>query len=355
MRDLAITSRWLTRAAMMAAMAGIGATQTGCIEMALLMALDDDDDPPEWEEDPGIPEQNAVAPEVSIQIADWPPLGPTTTLNVHAYSPNGIDSAQLSFRNEVTLLGSGATATTFTPSGLDLGEGLGRLGATVTGRDTAWTTQYVDDLLVDLTPPVAVLGPTTLPSSGASFDFWMGDAWVVSSAQLEFGGRVLEEVLEEGYPDTLGVEWDYSLVRIPVEELPVTTELAIIRVRDAAGNESTTEFTLSIDGTAPTVSFSEPEADAIVSGVFQVVVESFDQQPGPIVIEVSAGGSPIATAVGPEAVLFIDSAELPEGPLALTAVARDEAGNVSSATSLDVVVDNVPDEEEPPPDEPPAE
>lgn len=344
--------RWVGRAAMLAAMAGIGATQTGCIEMALLMALDDDDDPPEaWDDDPGPPEQNAVAPEVRIEIADWPPLGPSSTLSVHAYSPNGIDFAQLSFRNEVTLWGSGATATTFTPTGLDLGEGLGRLGATVTGRDTAWTTQYVDDLLVDLTPPVCVLGPTTLPASGASFDFWMGDAWVVSSAVLEFGGQVIEETLEEGYPDTLGVAWDYSLVRVPVEELPVTTDLAIIRVRDAAGNESTTELTLSIDGTAPTVSFSEPEPDAVVRGVFQVVVESFDEQPGPIVIEVSAGGSPLATAVGPHAVLFIDSAELPEGPLALSAVARDEAGNVSTPTFLDVVVDNVLDEEEPPPEE----
>src|SRR5690606_7346425 len=143
------------------------------------------------------------------------------------------------------------------------------------------------------------LGPTTLPATGASFDFWMGDAWVVSSARLEFGGLVIEETLPEGYPDTLGVAWDYLLVRIPVEQLPATTGLARITVRDAAGNEAMQELTLSIDGEPPTASFAAPADGAAVSGVFQVVVDAFDGQPGPIVVEVRAGGAPIATATGP--------------------------------------------------------
>ncbi len=346
------TDSWIGRAAMLAAMAGIAATQSGCIEVALLMALDDDDDDPpdpsdEW--DPP-PVETPVAPQVQTVIADWPPVGPSATITINAASRNGIDSAQLSFRNEVTVWANGELNTTFFPTGLDLGEGLGRLAVTVTGRDGAWTTQYVEDLLVDLSPPVAVLGPTTLPASGASFDFWMGDAWVVSSARLEFGGEVVEELLEEGYPDTLGVEWDYSLVRVPVEELPAITDVATITVRDAAGNESSQEFTLSIDGTAPTASFSAPEDGATVTGIFQIVVDAFDQQPGPLVIEVSAGGAPLATAVGPEAVLFVDASELAEGPLTLTAIARDEAGNVSLSAEIDVVVVHGGDEEEPAPE-----
>ena len=75
--------------------------------------------------------------------------------------------------------------------------------------------------------------------------------------------------------------------------------------------------------------------------------------PGPIVLEISAGGAPIATAVGPRAVLFLDSAELAEGPLSLTAVAIDEAGNRSTPVSIEVVIEHEA-EEEPPPEEEPA-
>lgn len=342
-----------SRAALLVGMAAVAATQTGCIEIGLAIALSDlGDDPP----DPWVdtPPQTAVAPAIEIVIADWPPIGPEGRVDVHADAENGLDTALFSFRNEVSLWAEGQTAMTFSPTGIELGEGLGSMDVRVTGLDGAWTEGTVEDLLVDLSPPVVVLGPTTLPATGASFDFWMGDAWVVSSARLEVGGQVLhEETLPEGYPDTLGVSWDYSLVRVPVERLPAVTDLATITVRDAAGNEAVQEFTLSIDGEPPSTSFAAPAEGATVSGVFQVVVDAYDSQPGPLVVEVRAGGSPIATATGPEAVLFLDAAELGAGPLTLTAIAYDEAGNASSPAQLDVIVDHgVVDEEEPPPPEP---
>src|SRR5690606_8024214 len=162
-----------------AALGGVVATQAGCIEMALLLALDDDD-PPKWEED-WEPPPETTPPAVDVQIADWPPIGPSGAILVNASAEQGIASALISFRNETTLWANGETSFVFTPTGADMGEGLGLLAVTVTGTDGAWTEQTVEDLLVDLTPPVAVLGPTTLPAYDASFDFWMGDAWVVSS------------------------------------------------------------------------------------------------------------------------------------------------------------------------------
>src|SRR5690606_12059046 len=135
------------------------------------------------------------------------------------------------------------------------------------------------------------------------FDFWMGDAWVVSSATLEFAGARFEKELPAGYPDTLGVEWDYSLVRVPVLDLPATTGLARLTIRDAAGNETVEEFTLSIDGTAPVAAFDAPAAGEIVSGFFDVVVAAYDAEPGPVIIELSAGGAPIATGIGPIATI----------------------------------------------------
>lgn len=337
---------WASRAALLAAMAGITATQTGCLEIALAIALSEDDEPPPDTWDPPPP----VAPEVDIAIADWPPMGPSATLTVTAYADNGLSSATFSFRNEATMWADGQVSAVFTPTGNELGEGLGDMTVRVDGVDGAWTETTVEDLLVDLSPPVVVLGPTTLPASGASFDFWMGDAWVVSSASLEFGGVVVEETLPEGYPDTLGVSWDYSLVRVPVEELPAITDVATIVVRDAAGNEHREELTLSIDGQAPVAGFTAPAPGASVSGVFQVIVDAWDEQAGPLVVEVLAGGAPLATATGPEAVLFLDAAELAEGPLTLTAIAYDEAGNASAPAQLDVVVDHPGDEPPPEPE-----
>jgi hypothetical protein len=344
-----IASSFATRAGLLVALAGIAATQTGCIEIGIAIALSDLDDdeelpPPDDEWTPPPPPPQPVPPEVTIQIADWPPIGPSSTLEVNATAANGVSSATISFRNEVQLWAEGETSVTFSPSGAELGEGLGRMAVRVTAIDGAWTERAVDDLLVDLSPPVAVLGPTTLPASGASFDFWMGDAWVVSSARFEFAGAIVEEVLPEGYPDTLGVSWDYSLVRVPVEQLPATTDVATITVRDAAGNEAVEQFTLSIDGEPPEASFAAPAEGATVSGVFQVVVDAFDAQPGPVVVELQAGGAPLATATGPEAVLFLDAAELAAGPLALTAVAYDEAGNASAPAHLEVVVDHAGEE-----------
>ena len=77
---------------------------------------------------------------------------------------------------------------------------------------------------------------------------------------------------------------------------------------------------------------------------------AWDEQPGPLVIEILAGGAPLATATGPEAVLFLDASELAAGPLTLTAIAYDEAGNASAPAVLDVVVEHPAEEEEPPPD-----
>jgi hypothetical protein len=343
---------WASRLLMLGALGGIASTQTGCLATLIVVSLlDDDDDEPPLVDDDWDDEQeweDPSPPSIEITIADWPPLGASSVVTVHASAPNGISAAEFLFRNTVSMGGTGQPEAVFAPTGVDLGEGFGTLTVTVTGSDGAGTSAFVDNLLVDLTPPEAVLGPTTLPATGASFDFYMGDAWVVSAATLEFGGVKVEEVLPEGYPDTLGVDWDYSLVRVDVAHLPAITDTARLTITDAAGNEITEEFTLTIDGAPPAADIRAPAQGATVSGIFEVEVELFDSQPGPVVVELSAGGTVLATGIGPDAILLVDAEELPAGPIELEAVAIDEAGNTSAPVGLDVFVEHEVEEELPP-------
>jgi len=314
------------------ALGGTVSTQAGCLEIALLIALTSED-----EAEP-VAGPDPIAPEVEIDIADWPPIGPNGVVRAHATSPSGLAQADLEFANMTTLWAQGGTEETFEATGAQLGEGLGTLSITVVGNDGASIEQYVDDLLVDLTPPEVLLGPTTLPAQGATFDFWMGDAWVLGKAELSFGGRTLTETLPEGYPATLGTEWDYSLVRFDVAELPAITEVATITLTDAAGNITSESFTLSIDGAPPSASFLAPSAGDELGGTFNVKIEAYDSQPGPLVIDLYAGGTIVATGSGPTCTFVLSGEELGAGPLQLEAIATDEAGNRSVAAQLSVVI-----------------
>lgn len=344
--------RWLAGAAYLAALGGIVSTQSGCevLLIALVVGEDDGDDPPPATWDDSV--DPAVAPEVEIAIADWPPIGPAGEVLVHASADNGLASANLEFHNATTLWSQGNVEETFVATGTQLGEGFGDLTVVVTGTDGAFTESYVDNLLVDLTPPEIVLGPTTLPAGGgASFDFWMGDAWVLSKAEMTFGGQTMTEELPIGYPTTLGVEWDYSLVRFDVSSLPAITDVATLTVTDAAGNVTVQDVFLTIDGSPPTVSVVAPSAGEEVSGDFEVEVEASDAQSSLLLVDLYAGGSIVATGSGPECTFVLSADELAEGPLELEAVATDEAGNRSIVAHVNVVVAHAPPPDDGPPDE----
>jgi hypothetical protein len=329
--------RWLSRSALVAMLGSILATQSGC-ELILIAALVGDDDTPEeeWIEPP--PTAEPAAPEVEVEIADWPPIGPNGVVTVHAFAENGISQADFAFRNEATLWSDGNVEETFLASGSQLGEGYGDLTVRVSGADGAWTEAFVTGLVVDLSPPEVHLGATTLPAQDATFDFWMGDAWVVWKAELDFGGVTLTEELPPGYPTTVGTEWDYSLVRFDVIDLPAVTDTATITLTDAAGNVHVEHVTLSIDGAPPAANVVSPRNGDVVRGAFEVEVEATDSQPGPLVIDLYAGGTIVATGNGPSCTFVLSAAELAEGALDLEAIAIDEAGNRSVAARASVVV-----------------
>ena len=342
---------WLGLAAHALVIAATGLGSSGCEWVILATAISDDDpcdgdpccddpccgDPCCWED--CTPE--SVPPTVAFLIPDWPPIGPEAQVEVQTSSNTGLSSAAFTFRNTFSKPLNGATSTSVFATGAELGEGQGTLVVQVTANDGAFTRTAVDDLLVDLGAPTAYLDDTVLPATGSELRFWISDDWVVSGYELDVDGLTFTETLEPGYPSTLGVEWDFSLVSIPVEELPVGSTVASLLVFDAAGNSTTLELPLVIDGVPPTIDIEEPAADAAVSGAFQVSASASDDNPFTVSIDIFLGGVLVGTGVAPTATVTLDASEFPLGPIELTAVAVDSAGNESPIASRNLVIDDV--------------
>jgi hypothetical protein len=294
-----------------------------------------------WEDDGWVdPGETFAPPTVDFDIPAWPPIGPTDTVTIDAYSEAGLESIDASFRSYPTAFLNGETSASIDFYGDELGEGLGTLDVTVTATDGGWTHRQVENLLVDLSPPTAYFDATVLPAAGATLDFWIADAWVVAGYDLLIGDQTFSGRLPEGYPATLGVEWDYSLVRIPVEELPLGATDGTLLVYDATGNSATFPITVTVDGVAPTSAFASPEEGATVAGTFDVTIDVADDLGGNVAVELYAGGALLTTAVGPHATVTLDASELPTGPLELGVVAIDAAGNRSAPALRTVVVES---------------
>lgn len=338
---------------LIAATALLGLGASGCEWVALGIALSDDDDceccdDACWEEPP--PPDPAIPPTVTISIPEWPPIGETGRVGVTADAPNGLSSARFSFRNVVVRDFGFTTSGTVSATGAELGEGLGDLVVRVTGTDSAFSEKTVQNLLVDLSSPNAFFDKTVLPAAAGSLSFWIGDAWVVSGYEISIDGNVIDSaVLEEGYPETLGVEWDFSYVTIPTELFPLGTSLADVLVFDAAGNSTTLQIPLTIDGVPPEVGIPSPNEGDVLDGTFDVTVNASDDTALPATIEISIGGALVATGTSPSTTITFSSAEFPAGPTEIRAVAVDEAGNRSPALVRNVVLGA--DAEDPPPEE----
>jgi hypothetical protein len=315
---------------------------SGC-EIALIIAAtaDDDDDGCYGEccygdcsTDDGTtpPPPTSNVPEMTIDVPDWPPVGPDGEVEVTASIPSDAGrllDAQFVFRKTVTKSFGNTATGTVSAFGDELGEGLGTLSVEINASNGSGARKEVTNLLVDLTAPSSYADDTILPAQGADLSFWIADAWVVSGYELIVGGKSFTETLEPGYPSTLGVDWDYSLVSIAVEEIPVGVHSGDLRVWDAAGNEATFDFPLTIDGLPPEATVDQPTDGSTVSGSFPVTVSGLDDLPGAVSLEIRVGGALVATGLGPSATVVLDADEFPVGPIEITAIAVDEAGNQS--------------------------
>lgn len=321
--------------------AGLTASASSGCEIVLIIAATADDDDYECYDacdcygecgtDEPPPTENPSPPTVTISIPDWPPTGPDTEVKVDAIANGGtLIGATWFFRNKVTSGFGGVSAGSSYVFGRDLGEGFGTLTVDVETNMNTGTRREVADFLVDLSEPTAYADDTVLPAAGAELNFWIADAWVVSGYELTIAGKTFQDVLEPGYPSTLGVEWDYSLVGIPVSEIPVGVHVGELRVFDAAGNEAVLDLPVTIDGIPPTATIEAPAEGATFTGPFQIDLGGTDDLPGTVSLELRLGGALVATAIGPSASVVVDPAEFPEGALEISVLAVDEAGNKSA-------------------------
>jgi hypothetical protein len=217
-----------------------GLMSTGCEWVALGIALSDDDCESDccgdecWDDPPEAPPPDP--PTIDFTIADWPPMGSASTLTISAQADNGLGNTTFFFRNTVTRSFNGETSATLSVTGAELGEGFGRLEVDVASWDGSISRRGVDGLLVDLTAPTAYVDDLNVVRAvGDHFSFYMADAWIVSGCELTVGDQIFTEQLDPGFPPTLGVDWDFSLVSIPSEDLPIGTHSASLRVWGRGG------------------------------------------------------------------------------------------------------------------------
>lgn len=301
--------------------------------------LFEDDDPPPQTTEPWEDETSDPPWVASVSISNWPPPGPDTQIAVTVGDDEALSSVHFSFA-EYSVFPVDGTSATAVVTGAELGEGFGTLHVIAYDEDGGWADQSVTGFLVDLSAPKGQLVKSVFRrAEGVDIQVWVGDAWVLGGCELTFGGVTRSHTFDAGYPSTLGVEWDTSLVTLPATDFPEGTGKGELRVWDAAGNESVTEVDLTLDGTPPAVAIGSPAPKSTVSGLVTIEVAGSDEGEGPVEIDVYVAGTPIATLPGPSGKVTVDVAELAKGAATIEAIARDVAGNTSEVASIDVVIE----------------
>ncbi|MBI5503147.1 MAG: hypothetical protein HY907_23080 [Deltaproteobacteria bacterium] len=291
------------------------AATAGCL-------FDWNDDPP-----PEPPPPDRIAPNATLDVPRFPPLGPDSALALTATDNVELAEARYSFRNTGTMSLSGVEDSVEL-TGAMLGEGFGTLLVSVEDDAGNATGTSVTGMLVDLSPPV-VHPVTVLLRPGDEFAAWVADAWMLGSVEVELAGAAIVQDFPDAYPGTLGEAWDYSLVRIVTGALADGRYEARLRVRDAAGNETVKRIGVDVDATPPRVEILEPAPGGVPAGWFPVRLRAIDTRDESVWVELRLGGAPAATARGPEARLELYAGDFSPGELVLEAVAFDEAGNLS--------------------------
>jgi len=272
-----------------------------------------------------------------IIIPEWPPIGHHGSVSILVSDPEGLDHLSVTFTSTLHRDLNGTEAEV-AYEGSSLGEGFGTLSVSVWDESGTRVTRQATDVLVDLTPPVAEI-PSGLVRGDGWVEVWVGDAWILGGAELVFDDVTLTHEFPALWLDTLGVEWDRSIIFFPAGDLPATAGTATLKVTDAAGNRSIRNFDLVIDDEPPTVSLVEPEPGSVVTERFRVAVESSDNITESTSLELRAGGAPVATGLGPYTEITLDARDFALGELELTAVAVDEVGHRTLSSPVSVTVE----------------
>jgi hypothetical protein len=281
-----------------------------------------------------------TAPAVNISA---PAAGATvsSTITVTASASDNVAVAAVQFRLGGTPLGAEDTIAPFEATWDTRTATNGLHSLTAVARDSAGniTTSAAVEVSVnnttgDTTPPVVSM---TAPAAGATV---AGTVTVNADASDNIGVagvRFRLDGVDLGAEDTAApysIAWDS---RTAANGSHVLTAVA----RDAAGNTTTsTAVSVTVDNIAPTVSVTAPAAGTTVAGTVTVTAAASDNV-SVVGVQFRLDGVNLGTedTAAPYSVPW-DTTTATNGSHTLTAVARDAAGNSTTAAAVTVTVSN---------------
>jgi hypothetical protein len=275
------------------------------------------------------------APTVSVTA---PANGATVTgtVSVTASASDNVGVAGVQFRLDGVNLGAEDTTAPYSVSWNTATAALGAHTLTAVARDAAGNTTTSAAITVTVPDTTAPAVSLTAPANGTTVT---GTVSVTASASDNVGVAGVQFLLDGanlGAEDTTApyaVNWNTATASIG------THTLAAI-ARDAAGNTATsTTITVTVpDTSVPTVAITAPANGATVTGTVSVTASASDNV-GVVGVQFLLNGVNLGAedTSSPYAVSW-DTTSVSAGSHALTARARDAAGNTTTSSTITVTI-----------------
>ncbi|HET7436557.1 MAG TPA: Ig-like domain-containing protein [Thermoanaerobaculia bacterium] len=281
---------------------------------------------------------HAVAAPATFTVDTIKPVVTIAAPLANAYVPTQIPAIQLTF-NDGTGSGIAPAWVTILVDGVDR---TSEFTITATGAQSALTTPLFDG---DHVISVTVLD-WAANSGIATAQFHVDTKAPVlnilaplANAFTNAAAIDAEGTVADASPVTIKVEntnavvtangWKATAVPLPATEGAVTLHVV---ATDLAGNSTTATAVVTVDKTKPVVAITKPLNGAFLKGP-SVEVTGTASDSAPLGVEVN---DVLATMTNGTFTAFLSGGD---GPLAITATARDSAGNVSTST-VQVTVDS---------------
>ena len=287
---------------------------------------------------------SASATGVSVAVDNTPPAvtvtaptngafisGNTIVLGAAASDAQGIASVQ--FKLDGSNLGALDTTSPYEVTWSSPTGGAHILTAVATDNASHSTTAANVSVTIDNTNPVTTL---TAPANGSVVS---GTAVTVSATatdnDLVAGVQFTLDGSNLGSEDTsspYGLSWDCTAATEGSHVLAAIT-------RDRAGNQSTHSVTVTVDNTFPVVAVTAPTNGAVLSGASVVVSATASDASGISGVQFKLDGADLG-ALDTTSPYQVTWSSPTDGAHVLTAIATDNSGHSTTATSVSVTVDN---------------
>ncbi|MFT5289858.1 MAG: hypothetical protein ACI8QC_002232 [Planctomycetota bacterium] len=263
------------------------------------------------------------------------------TIEFHATTadvlPGTVDSSVF-FVDGVAL----AAAELYTVDTLLLSEGLHELSVLATDTCGNETTTSVEILVDNIAPDLILSNPFDLEwvAGEISFDASAtdGGSGLASITMLAANAApTVDGSLSYEFPAAYGTA--SSLVDTYAASGGVDGEMEFeVTATDCSGNSSTVAVTVNVDNSAPTKAGISPADGSVVKCLLEISSEVSDENLASVQYVLDGVAYPVMTV--PPFEMDYDSRERLDGDLAITLIATDLAGNVTSCTS-NVTIDNL--------------